>query len=93
MDKVIEDQITKRQRILVGKVVSSKMDKSVVVKVERRVKHQIFGKIVTRSANYKAHDEDNKYKEGDLVEIKECRPISRDKSWVVVRLVNTSSVF
>ena len=69
----------KRQRTLVGKVVSNKMDKTVVVLVERRVKHPIFGKIIMRSAKYKAHDESNQYNEGDTVEIAEGRPISRSK--------------
>jgi len=78
---------TRRQRTLVGKVVSNKMDKTVVVRVERRVKHPVYGKIVIRSNKYKAHDETNQYNEGDTVEIAEGRPISRDKSWKVVRLV------
>jgi len=78
---------TRRQRTLVGKVVSNKMDKTVVVRVERRVKHPVYGKIVIRSNKYKAHDETNQYNEGDTVEIAEGRPISRDKSWTVVRLV------
>jgi len=81
------EQQTKRQRTLVGKVVSNKMDKTVVVRVERRVKHPVYGKIVIRSNKYKAHDEANQYNEGDTVEIAEGRPISRDKSWKVVRLV------
>lgn len=82
----------KRQRKLVGKVVSNKMDKTVVVLVERRVKHPLLGKVVTRSARYKAHDETNQFNEGDLVEIAETRPISRDKSWRVMRLVEAARV-
>lgn len=81
---------TKRQRTLVGKVVSNKMDKTVVVSVERRVKHPVFGKIIVRSAKYKAHDETNQYNQGDTVEIAEGRPISKDKSWTVVRLLEAS---
>lgn len=77
----------KRQRTLIGKVVSNKMDKTVVVRVERRVKHPLYGKIVVRSAKYKAHDENNQYNEGDTVEIAEGRPISRSKAWSVVRLI------
>lgn len=77
----------KRQRTLIGKVVSNKMDKTVVVRVERRVKHPLYGKIVMRSAKYKAHDENNQYNEGDTVEIAEGRPISRSKAWSVVRLI------
>ncbi|MDY0271789.1 MAG: 30S ribosomal protein S17 [Advenella sp.] len=80
----------KRQRTLVGKVVSNKMDKTVVVEVERRVKHPLYGKIIVRSNKYKAHDEANQYNEGDTVEIAEGRPISRSKSWSVVRLVEAS---
>ncbi|HUH60355.1 MAG TPA: 30S ribosomal protein S17 [Candidimonas sp.] len=80
----------KRQRTLVGRVVSNKMDKTVVVSVERRVKHPVFGKIVVRTNKYKAHDETNQYNEGDMVEIAEGRPISRDKSWTVVRLLEAS---
>ena len=82
----------KRQRTLIGKVVSNKMDKTVVVLVERRTKHPIYGKIVMRSNKYKAHDETNQYNEGDTVEIAEGRPISRSKSWSVVRLVEAARV-
>lgn len=85
-------QQAKRQRTLVGKVVSNKMDKTVVVRVERRVKHPVYGKIVIRSNKYKAHDETNQYNEGDTVEIAEGRPISRDKSWSVVRLVEAARI-
>ena len=77
----------KRQRTLVGKVVSNKMDKSVVVSVQTRVKHPVLGKFVNRTAKYKAHDESNQYNEGDTVEIAEGRPISKSKSWTVVRLI------
>lgn len=82
----------KRQRTLVGKVVSNKMDKTVVVLVERRVKHPLLGKIVKRSDRYKAHDESNQYNEGDTVEIAEGRPISRQKAWSVTRLVEAARV-
>jgi len=82
----------KRQRKLVGKVVSNKMEKTVVVLVERRVKHPLLGKVITRSARYKAHDETNQFNEGDMVEIAETRPISRDKSWRVMRLVEAARV-
>jgi small subunit ribosomal protein S17 len=81
-----------KQRTLVGRVVSNKMDKTVVVRVERRVKHPVFGKIMVRSNKYKAHDETNQYNEGDMVEIAEGRPISRDKSWTVVRLLEAARV-
>jgi len=77
----------KRQRTLQGRVVSNKMDKTVIVLVERRVKHPLYGKIIVRSRKYQAHDEENQFNEGDIVEIAEGRPISRHKSWSVVRLV------
>ena len=85
-------EVAKRQRTLIGRIVSNKMDKTVVVNVERRVKHPVLGKIVVRSNRYKAHDETNQYNEGDLVEIAEGRPISRDKSWTVVRLLEAARV-
>lgn len=72
------------KRVLQGTVVSDKNDKTVVVKVERRFTHPLFKKTVRRSKNYKAHDEANKYKVGDQVSIEECRPISRDKRWIVI---------
>ena len=80
----------KNQRKLVGRVVSDKMQKTVTVRVERRVKDPMMGKIITRSKKYHAHTESNEFKEGDLVEIAECRPISRTKSWRVTRLVEKS---
>ena len=92
MSETQTTQQPKRQRTLVGKVVSNKMDKTVVVLVERRTKHPIYGKIVMRSNKYKAHDEANQYNEGDTVEIAEGRPISRSKSWSVVRLIEAVRV-
>jgi small subunit ribosomal protein S17 len=80
----------KNQRKLVGRVVSDKMQKTVTVRVERRVKDPMMGKIITRSKKYHAHAETNEFKEGDLVEIAECRPLSRTKSWTVTRLVEKS---
>lgn len=78
------------KRTLVGKVVSDKMDKTVTVLVERRVKHPLYGKIVVRSNKYHAHDETNEAKEGDTVEIKEGRPISKTKAWSVTRVVQVA---
>ena len=72
------------KRILQGIVVSDKMDKSVVVRVERRVMHPVYKKYIKRSKNYTAHDEKNLCKVGDNVQIMESRPISKTKSWVVV---------
>jgi small subunit ribosomal protein S17 len=80
----------KNQRKLVGRVVSDKMQKTVTVRVERRVRDPMMGKIITRSKKYHAHAENNEFKEGDLVEIAECRPLSRTKSWRVTRLVEKS---
>jgi small subunit ribosomal protein S17 len=80
----------KNQRKLVGRVVSNKMQKTVVVQIERRVKHPLMGKIITRSTKYHAHVASGEYKEGDLVEIAEGRPISKTKSWTVTRLVEKS---
>ena len=80
----------KNQRKLVGRVVSNKMQKTVVVRVERRVTHAAFGKIITRSSKYHAHVASGDFKEGDLVEIAECRPISKTKSWTVTKLVEKS---
>ena len=92
MSETQNTQEAKRQRMLIGKVVSNKMNKTVVVQVERRVKHPVYGKIVMRSNKYKAHDEQNQYNEGDTVEISEGRPISRDKSWTVVRLIEAARI-
>lgn len=72
------------KRILTGTVVSDKTDKTVVVKVERKVKHPLYGKIIRRSKKYHAHDEANTFKEGQTVRIEECAPISKLKSWRVV---------
>ena len=71
----------------VGRVVSDKMNKTVTVLVERRVKHPLYGKVVTRSNKYHAHDENNEYKEGDLVEIEACRKLAKTKAWRVKRLI------
>ncbi|TDR80292.1 30S ribosomal protein S17 [Paludibacterium purpuratum] len=81
---------TKVVRTLTGKVVSDKMDKTVTVLVERKVKHPIYGKIVRRSNKFHAHDENNEYKAGDVVIISESRPLSKTKSWVVTALVEKS---
>ena len=77
----------KMVRTLIGRVVSDKMDKTVTVLVERRVTHPMYGKIVTRSKKYHAHDEKDEYKEGDVVLIEECRPLSRTKAWRVAKRV------
>jgi small subunit ribosomal protein S17 len=71
------------KRILIGTVTSDKTDKTVTVKVERKVKHPLYGKIIRRSKKYHAHDENNEYTVGDVVRIEETRPISKTKSWTV----------
>jgi small subunit ribosomal protein S17 len=75
----------------VGLVVSDKMDKTVVVAVENRSPHPKYGKIVVRTKRYKAHDEENKCKEGDRVRIQETRPLSRTKRWMVAEILNRTS--
>jgi small subunit ribosomal protein S17 len=77
------------KRVLTGTVVSDKTDKTVVVKVERRVKHAMYGKIIKRSKKYHAHDETNEYREGETVRIEETAPISKLKSWKVIGRVDT----
>ena len=77
------------KRILQGTVVSDKGDKTVVVKVERRVKHPLYAKIIRLSKKYHAHDEGNEYKAGETVRIEETRPISKQKTWRVIDRVDT----
>ncbi len=76
-----------RRKVRVGVVVSDKPDKTVIVKVERRITHPMYGKSIARSQKYYAHDEDNQYKVGDTVRITETRPLSKLKRWRVVGLV------
>ena len=83
---------TSRKRTLIGKVVSDKRAKTVTVLVERRVKHELYGKIVAKTSKYHAHDEKGEYKMGDLVEIAEGRPISKTKSWVVTKLLEKAKL-
>ena len=79
------------KRLLSGTVVSSNSNKTIVVKVTRKVKHKLYKKIISRSKKYHAHDEDNKYKVGDLVSIIESKPISKLKSWTVVNNTKENS--
>ena len=79
-------------RTLVGKVVSDKRAKTVTVLVECRVKHELYGKIVSLSSKYHAHDEKGEYKMGDTIEITESRPISKTKNWVVSKLIQKAAV-
>ena len=78
------------KRVLTGTVVSDKGDKTVVVRVERRVKHPLYGKIIKLSKKYHAHDEDNAFKSGEQVRIQECAPISKLKSWTVLDRVGAA---
>ena len=78
-------------RTLQGKVVSDKMDKTIVVLIERRVKHPIYGKYVTKSSKLKAHDESNECKIGDTVSIAETRPLSKSKSWALAAIVERAT--
>jgi small subunit ribosomal protein S17 len=71
----------------VGQVVSNKADKTVTVKLERQIKHELYGKYIKRSSKVHAHDEDNSCLEGDLVKIEQCRPMSKTKAWRVVEIV------
>ncbi|PKM22536.1 MAG: 30S ribosomal protein S17 [Gammaproteobacteria bacterium HGW-Gammaproteobacteria-14] len=74
-------------RTVTGKVVSNKADKSITVLVERRVKHPVYGKFLRRSTKLMAHDESNQCREGDIVTIEECRPLSKRKAWTLVSVV------
>ena len=79
-------------QVLTGRVVSDKMDKTVTVLVERRVKHPLYGKVVTKSSKHHAHDENNEFKTGDLVEIEACRKLAKTKAWRVKRLIEKAKV-
>jgi len=83
------EQATKRgaRKVRTGLVVSDKMQKTVVVQIDRRVPHPVYGKMVTRSKRLKAHDEENSAKQGDTVRIQETRPLSKDKRWRVVEII------
>ena len=77
-------EMSKTGRILSGRVVSDKMDKTITVLIERRVKHPMYGKYMTRSSKVHAHDEKNECRIGDLVTVRETRPLSRTKTWTLV---------
>ena len=79
-------------RTVTGKVVSNKMDKTITVKVDRKVKHPLLGKIINLSNKFHAHDEKNEINEGDIVQITEQRPISKSKSWVVTKVLTKARV-
>ena len=77
-----------RRRVMVGEVVSDKMDKTVVVRVDRTRRHPLYGKVIRVSKRYKAHDEENRCRVGDVVRIMESRPLSREKRWVVIEILS-----
>ncbi|HHW71426.1 MAG TPA: 30S ribosomal protein S17 [Clostridiales bacterium] len=83
----MSENIRANRKTRVGTVVSDKMDKTVVVAVERRVKHKLYGKTIKRTTKFKAHDENNECKIGDKVRIMETRPLSKDKYWRVVNII------
>ncbi|MBK9342157.1 MAG: 30S ribosomal protein S17 [Dehalococcoidia bacterium] len=80
------------QRVIQGTVVSDKMQKTVVVSVERKKKHRLYHKVVTVTERYKAHDDNDSCKLGDLVRIQECRPMSKDKRWRVIEVLTRGDV-
>ena len=79
-------EIKTSSRTLSGRIVSDKMDKTITVLVERRVKHPVYGKILTKSSKIKAHDDSNDANMGDLVTVAECRPVSKDKAWKLINI-------
>lgn len=81
----------KRVRVVTGKVVSNKMDKTITVLIERRVKHPVYGKYITRSSKIHAHDENNQCGIGDLVKVTESRPLSRTKTWKLLEVVESAT--
>jgi len=84
--------MTKKYNILQGCVISDKMQKSAVIAVERFVKHPIYGKFIKRTTKLHFHDEKNECVIGDTIEIRECRPISKTKSWILLRILEKSTL-
>jgi small subunit ribosomal protein S17 len=81
----------KTERTITGQVISDKMNKTIVVKSERKVRHPLYGKYIRRSTKYHVHDESNECKIGDTVKIRECRPMSKTKSWTLVQVVSSNA--
>lgn len=79
---------TQVERTLTGRVTSNKMDKTITVIIERLVKHPVYGKYIRRTTKLHVHDEQNECREGDMVTIKQCRPLSKTKSWMLVSVIN-----
>jgi small subunit ribosomal protein S17 len=80
-----------QKKVLVGRVLSNRMQKTVVVQVERQKRHKLYGKVMTVRTRFKAHDEDNRCQIGDLVQIVESRPLSREKRWVVSEILESAT--
>ena len=91
MSEEQKEAATKEQRTIVGRVVSDKMDKTVSVAIERLIKHPVYGKYIRRTTKVLAHDAANECKSGDRVAISECKPISKNKSWAVVDVVERAA--
>jgi small subunit ribosomal protein S17 len=91
MNTEIKPDTEKKQRTVQGRVVSNKMDKTVTVLVERQVKHELYGKYIRRSTKLHAHDAENSCKEGDVVRVAECAPMSKTKNWRVVEIVERAA--
>ena len=87
----MSEEIKKAQRTIVGRVVSDKMDKTVSVAIERLIKHPMYGKYIRRTTKVLAHDASNECKSGDRVAISECKPISKNKSWAVVNVIERAA--
>ena len=87
----MSEETKKTQRTIVGRVVSDKMDKTVSVAIERLIKHPMYGKYIRRTSKVLAHDAANECKEGDRVAISECRPVSKNKSWAVVNVIERAA--
>ena len=82
--------MSEQKRVLVGRVLSNRMDKTVVVRVERQRRHKLYGKVITTRTKFKAHDAENACQIGDMVKIIESRPLSREKRWVVTEILETA---
>ncbi len=87
----MSEETNKAQRTIVGRVVSDKMDKTVSVAIERLIKHPVYGKYIRRTTKVLAHDAANECKAGDRVAISECRPISKNKAWAVVNVIERAA--
>jgi small subunit ribosomal protein S17 len=90
-DKSDNAVVESKSHTVTGRVVSNKMDKTVAVAVERKVKHPLYGKYMRRTSKYVAHDEENTCHHGDLVTIEECRPLSKTKSWRLVEVIERAN--